>query len=133
MKLYISAKFQNQNYARQVRTRLEQNLGHEVTSGWLDEVNDDGPTACRRDIADMNRADAMLFLPEHCEAGRGMWVEFGYMLAQGKPIFIFEPNAHVGACVFTTHPLVLCITRLGAIPVSCPMRDNDECMSGPRC
>lgn len=99
MKIYIAARYTQKEFGQHIRRDL-QSLGHEVTSGWLDEVDDAPRAAALRDVADVARADAVLLLSAVTDGGKGMWVEAGIAIALGKKIFVYPTFETVRSCVF---------------------------------
>lgn len=113
LKLYLAAHFAEQAEMRLLRSRLHQ-LGHEVTSSWLDQT---APQArarrlvaqpdryreiARTDVADIHRSDTLVLV--RGDPGRGKHVEFGIALAWGlRLILIGEPEV-----VFHVLPVVEC-------------------------
>ncbi len=93
MKVYIATKWENKPAAREVRKQLIE-MGHKVTSQWLDTGEYDGPAeiAAQRDINDVLDADVLLLLQDgyNIEGGCGMWVEMGIAIAEGMPVVVIS-------------------------------------------
>lgn len=108
MRIYIAGRFSRQLEFREVAKRLTE-MGHEVTSSWLDEsvllnhsMHDITPAysakAAQHDLQDIDYADAVLFYAEDPLVGTprgGRHVEFGYALAKGKLIFVIGPKENI--------------------------------------
>jgi nucleoside 2-deoxyribosyltransferase len=110
MKIYVAARYTKKDEARQVADELTA-LGHEVTSQWVyTGVDDDLVLAAFRDLADIEKADAILLLTQWLDGGKGMWVEVGYALGTGTPVYLY-PNM-VESCVFCHLHDVKVITNL---------------------
>jgi nucleoside 2-deoxyribosyltransferase len=80
--------------------------GFKVTSSWL--VEDDKLTDeyARKDLADIDRADALVAMnpAEWAERGTGgRHVELGYALAQGKPIVLVGARSNIFHHLMTVH------------------------------
>lgn len=104
MKIYLAAQYPRRDELRVYRDALEL-LGIHVTSRWLNEqepLNGNFTTrpdswyyeTARVDLEDITEADAILFFAEDPTIGikrGGRHVEFGYALAQGKPIYVVTP------------------------------------------
>lgn len=105
MYIYLAAAYQRQLEMRGVRTQL-QRMGHRVTARWLDaERGVDGWSApyiqeaapalqadARRDMEDIERAQAVFSFTDGLPARGGRHVEFGYALALGKRLFVIGPR-----------------------------------------
>lgn len=109
MRIYLASRWQNRLVLHEQRERL-QAYGHEVTSRWLDEEADILPAeAAQQDLEDIESADALVLWPDLSlpvtRLYGGMFVEFGYALAQGKHLIIVGDHP----CIFLKLPNV---TRL---------------------
>ncbi len=92
MKIYLAGRFSAQDRLCVVRKRLQE-LGHEVTSTWLDEpkeksypntTNEERGQYARRDLRDIARSQILaldLLLPP---SRGGLDVEFGVALADPR-------------------------------------------------
>lgn len=115
MKLYIAARYTQKEFASLIRTALLEQ-GHTTTSTWIDfDLASDGETAAK-DFADIDRADAVLFLAANVEGMKGAYVEVGYALGKGKPVYVFPTLAPVTSCIFMHHPGVKELPRLRDLP-----------------
>lgn len=95
MRVYVASKYQNKDLVRKHVLKLKE-AGFEITSTWhrepyapnvqLDEISDAKlRRIAKRDIVELEAADAILVLSHDCLVGRGgMWWEFGYAYAQNK-------------------------------------------------
>jgi len=92
MKIYLASNYstwpQMQEHAKVLKE-----LGHEVTSEWINGTHgaDDHADYARIDLRDLEVADAVIFFSESPDGSRtrgGKHVEFGYALAKGKHIFL---------------------------------------------
>ena len=121
MKIYLAARFHWKNRLREFRKDLEE-LGHIVTSSWLDTPwEDDGsskwmttaaPPDAReewaiKDITDIEMSHVFIYFSEGTPARGGCHVEFGYALAmyvnvQLEGVWIVGPQENV----FHYHPSV---------------------------
>ncbi len=118
MTVYIAAPFKRKEEARRAREILE-SLGIGCTSRWLDthlSDYDSPPDVLQRealeDFHDVHRAEGLVLLDGFPGEGRGMFVELGYALAKGKPIWVLEG---VQNCIFYHHPRVRRIESLSEI------------------
>lgn len=96
MKIYIAAKYAKRYELRPVVEQLRA-MGHECTSQWIDngEESKGQRAAALMDLADVDRADMVIFLAEHHRSqniGGGRWFEFGYAFAKEKKIIVVQPG-----------------------------------------
>jgi nucleoside 2-deoxyribosyltransferase len=103
--VYIAAPYPAREAAIDLMATLDA-AGFEVTSSWL--VEDDMLTDefARKDLDDIDRADALVAMnpPEWAERGTGgRHVEFGYALAQGKPIVLVGARSNIFHHLMTVH------------------------------
>jgi nucleoside 2-deoxyribosyltransferase len=97
--IYIAAPYPLRPVAITVMHDLEA-AGHRVTSSWLRTgcQDDDCTLTARRDLEDIDVADALLVLqPDdwHDKGTGGRHIEFGYALAKGKQLIVFgEPSTN---------------------------------------
>lgn len=106
MNIYIAARYSRKEEMKTVRDAL-QKAGFAVTSSWLDEPHGANTKLselsdalneeyAQVDIDDINRSDRILFFSESVLTPRGgRHVEFGYALAQGKPIDVVGPKENI--------------------------------------
>jgi nucleoside 2-deoxyribosyltransferase len=108
IRTYLAAQYARRDELREYVATLA-NIGIEVTSRWLDEKGSlDGNMDDKNeefyietsniDIADIDRADMMIFFAEDPTVGikrGGRHVEFGYAWAMHKPIAIIGPKENV--------------------------------------
>lgn len=102
MKIYLAARYLRRDELREYRRKLKE-LGHEVTSRWLDERKDAASTVhdvteaehikiALRDLEDVAAAD--MFVVFNNEKGMkkrgGHHVEMGYAMAKGKKLVVLE-------------------------------------------
>lgn len=116
MKIYIAGRYSRRDEFREVAKQLEE-MGHEVTSQWLDEDVDLNHTmadiqpefatgAALTDLHDIDEAQVVLFFSESKLTPRGgRHVEFGYALAKGKFIYVIGPKENI----FHYNPMVVSI------------------------
>ena len=110
MKFYLCSRWARQDELKAVREKLKQ-LGHEVTSRWLDvtdRLGGDGENAEQRqaaaavDCEDIQQADALIAFTEDYRNGvpagaarGGRHVEWGLAMAWGKNLFVVGPRENV--------------------------------------
>lgn len=111
LRVYLAGRYSRRvelaGYADELRS-----YGLEITSRWLlgnhQAENDElhrGAAAERfaaEDVADLDAADVLLAFtepPRSSSSRGGRHVEFGYALAQGKPILVVGPREHVFCCL----------------------------------
>lgn len=102
MKIYIATSYTNK-YAGQTFAEELIAEGHIVTATWLTRVEkeelateDDKRQYARRDLADIDEADALIVLTRNLDrVTSGMWVEFGYAWAKDKAVFICGPHKNI--------------------------------------
>lgn len=116
MKVYLCGRYSRRDQLRSVREELQE-LGHVVTSRWLDtswrEKDDSGSAAAPaeyraefavKDLEDVAAADCVIaFTEEPRSGGRGgRHVEFGAALALGKRLIVVGHRENL----FHHHPRV---------------------------
>ena len=97
MKVYIAAPYTCRAAAIAVMHVLEA-AGHVVTSRWLRETNPNCDANAKKDLTDIDNADALLALnfKEWQDKGSGgRHVELGYALALGKRIVLYGPRTNI--------------------------------------
>lgn len=97
MKVYIAAPFELRNDARELMHALEAK-GHEVTSSWLRELDEESDKWARVDLQDIARADIFLLLnPDGWQrkGGGGRHTETGYAIALGKQIVVAGVRSNI--------------------------------------
>ena len=106
--VYIAARYSRRNEMKAIASHL-QGAGVSVTSRWLDEdkpldtkLGDDSPRfyieTAKADIADIDRADTILFFSEDPLVGTprgGRHVEFGYALGLGKRMVVIGGSENI--------------------------------------
>lgn len=115
MKLYIAAKFEQRAIAVAIAEMITA-MGHHNTALWVSDPDDpewEPQVDAERDLADIERANALLLLPPHT-GGCGCWVEMGYALALRKPVFVLGSEMR---SVFHHLDGVRMIERLEEIPL----------------
>jgi len=136
--VYIAAPYP----ARREAIRLMEALnasGFEVTSSWLvadDELTDE---FARKDLNDIDRADALVALNPESWANLGTGgrhVEFGYALAKGKPLVIVGARTNIfhqlsDVTVVANEPELILVLRGSPVTdfPTCPEtgEDVDDC------
>lgn len=79
-------------------------LGHEITHEWWLSEEKTAEQALR-DLQGVQEADAVIAVFTHDDYPyRGTWVEVGYALALGKPVYIVGTAGD--QCIFVHHPNV---------------------------
>ena len=93
MKLYTASSFENRMNLHPMRERLTE-MGHVVTSRWLDERPDIvAEEAAATDLEDIRSADALVLWPDTDNFGPGRFIEFGYALALGLDVYVINAPA----------------------------------------
>jgi hypothetical protein len=109
MKVYLAAQYARRDELRAYRYILENHLGIEVTSRWLDEKEPLNSQMGQHpeyfyvetatfDLEDVDKADAVIFFSENPLVGvprGGRHVEYGYAFKGGKTIFVVGPKENV--------------------------------------
>lgn len=90
MKVYIAAPYVRRHEAQNLSRALQAH-DIDVTSRWLvvgDALDDAG---ARKDLEDIDDADALIAfnMPEWRREGGGRHAEFGYAIAQGKRLIVY--------------------------------------------
>jgi hypothetical protein len=126
MRIYIAAKYGRRFELRDVAKRLR-GYGHEVTSRWLDNGEEQSMTptsAALMDIEDVERADTVLFIAEEVgslNTGGGRYVELGWALARDKRIIAVQPpnvqptddgRYRTHEVVFLAHPSIFIVASI---------------------
>lgn len=108
IRVYLAGRYSKRDELRQYAERLR-HRGVEVTSSWLEEtlpldVNHYSLTTtenvglAQTDLRDIDRAHLVIFFAEDAEKQPprgGRHVEFGYALAQHKPIYVIGKEENV--------------------------------------
>lgn len=106
MKFYIAARYGRKAEAKALALKLQE-LGHGITSTWIDQAEDEmlydqGPDAAARfaqkDLNEISSADGLIALSETEDSvyGRGgRHVELGYALAAGCRIIVIGPRENL--------------------------------------
>lgn len=106
MRFYIAARYGRKAEAKALAVRLIK-LGHEVTSTWVDQAEDEmlyteGPQAAgnfaRKDYAEIDAADGLVALSEdetNTWGRGGRHVEFGYAAGRGKRLIVVGPKENL--------------------------------------
>lgn len=109
-KVYIAAKYHRRFTLRYVANALRSN-GHEVTSKWLDNGEEEAGSAAaaaQMDIDDVSAADTVLFFGEphgSKNSGGGRWFELGLAFAWGKRcIVVLGPVTEADASLGNAAP-----------------------------
>jgi len=140
MKVYLAAKFEQQEMMRAVRYFLVSN-GHEVTSRWIDveHENDEAHTVtdemrveyAQMDIDDVLKADTLIAfsgLRSEPAIGGGRHVEFGIALQAGKDIIVVGPK---GEHIFHWCQDVIHVGDVNALAaILHTMESDDEVQAG---
>ena len=97
MKFYLAGSFSSQSMLLAIMYLL-QAMGHEVTSHWLIQTgNAPNPTRAKMDLSDIDVADAVIVFTSIPSTTGGLWVELGYALGIGKPVYLCGPRSNVFA------------------------------------
>lgn len=95
--VYIAAPYPIRDLAQGVMRFLEE-AGLDVTSSWLKSEDHLDDKHARLDLADVDRADALVLLnhKEWVNSGTGgRHVEVGYAIARGKPIVLVGERSNI--------------------------------------
>lgn len=97
MNVYIAGPNAGRRTAIGVMHLLEAH-GHTVTSTWLRQLDELDDAHARLDLADVDRADALVALNfkawQHLGSG-GRYVEFGYAIARGKRLIVVGERSNI--------------------------------------
>ena len=96
-KVYVASPFELRNEAIRVMGLLK-DKGHEVTSRWLSQLDEEGDKGARMDLADVARADALLLLnpEEYRRSGTGgRHCEFMHAWTLGKQVTICGVRSNI--------------------------------------
>jgi len=108
MKIYLAGRFSNKKKLQRERDFLEE-LGHEVTSRWLDGDSGSMVDTAQMDLDDIDSCDAIVLWaddPKQDERPmQGALVELGYAIAKGKLLFVL--NQLRNKCIFFYLPQVI--------------------------
>lgn len=102
MQLYVAAKFEEREYARDLMDALEF-ANHTITYDWTEGTE----FTTEQAILDMNgvmEAEALVFLAKKKYNYAGALVEFGIAVARNIPIYIIGDA--IDNCIFVTLPNV---------------------------
>lgn len=108
MRIYLASRWRNRVVLHLMRERLQE-LGHTITSRWLDEAHDlPAVSAAYQDLTDIDTSDAIVLWPDltpPMSKYGGLFVEFGYALAANKQIYHIDDGS--SPCVFLQLPQVI--------------------------
>lgn len=96
-RVYVAAPYEMRDEAIKIKRVLE-NLEYEVTSRWLTQLDEEGDAGARMDLADVERADALLLLnPEEFRriGTGGRHCEFMYAWTLGKKIVVLGVRSNI--------------------------------------
>lgn len=115
MKFYIASRVKDRYLVKDIHKKLL-DLGHEVTSKWVDENNiipyednvESASTRAQQCIKDSGDCDVFILITD--ESGAGMYTEFGAALSsnvttKGTPK-IYVIGSHLNRSMFFFHPRV---------------------------
>ena len=100
MKLYLAARYDRLAEMAALAEAIE-DLGHEVTSRWIEGHGQPDGDSALYDLTDVVVADALVLFTEEptahvpFAARGGRHVEFGYALRAGKRMFIVGPRENI--------------------------------------
>lgn len=97
MKLYLAARYDRRQKLGELAESIEQ-LGHAVTSRWLNGHGQEDADSALYDLTDVVLADGLVLFTESARTrGRsgGRHVEFGYALHANKALFIVGPEENI--------------------------------------
>jgi nucleoside 2-deoxyribosyltransferase len=106
MKIYLAATYSRHAEMRGYRSEL-QNLGHKVTSRWIDvggevmgaaglaSVPATGAGYAEHDLEDIRAADVVIVFTDVPSSTGGLHVELGYAFGLGKQVIISGPRTNV--------------------------------------
>lgn len=114
MRVYVAAKWEDRERAREVMWRLERS-GHTVTYDWTRGPEDLSAAQALIDIDGVRRAEALVFLADRKYAFMGALVEFGVAVERGIPIYLV--GGHIDACIFTYLPQVERMLHVSDLPL----------------
>lgn len=103
MKIYVSAKWEDQERAREVMLQLIE-AGHTITYDWTVQLQESGEQA-EKDICGVIAADAFVGIFEKDLKYVGALMEFGAALAMGVPVYVIG-TAPITNHMFFKHDLV---------------------------
>lgn len=119
LRIYVAAPWEYRKQAKEVMERLDQYSRVKITHDWTDEpaIGTDRDKACASlDLTGVEQADCLLMLVEE-KSGCGMWVEMGYALRCGIPVFMVPLHKDADAVpyrsIFQSLPGVTCYPFLG--------------------
>lgn len=111
MRIYLAARYSRIRELREYRNEIE-NLGHIVTSTWLDgehEATDTDMLAnvglagkhAMEDVLDVMRSDCLISFTEvpKTETRGGRHAEFGIAVAMRKRLILVGPMEHIFHCL----------------------------------
>ena len=100
MKLYLAARYDRIDEMAELADTIE-DLGHEVTSRWIEGNSQPDGESGGYDLTDVVVADGLVLFTEEPTANvpfaarGGRHVEYGYALRAGKQMFIVGPRENI--------------------------------------
>ena len=100
MKIYVAGKYPPTAEYKRVKKLLVE-AGHEITFdwstyGWKPEAPQSHNYMAQRMLEAVTEAEALVLVVPNTSGGTGCFIEFGYALAQGKPISVYSPKTTKG-------------------------------------
>ncbi len=104
MKIYVAGKYEEGPGVISYIARVLESRGHIITFKWWEGQEFNKLEKSLFDLEGVKTADALVVYMENSHSYKGTWVEVGYAIAKGKPIyFMGQENADM---VFRSH--ILC-------------------------
>jgi hypothetical protein len=98
MRLYLAARYHRREELGALARSIAE-LGHQVTSRWLNGFGQDDADSALYDLTDVVVADALVLFTEKSARlraqGGGRHVEFGYALYANKALFLVGPRENI--------------------------------------
>lgn len=92
MKLYLAHNWAAREYLNNEVLPVLLAAGHQTTSSWITKTQDPQEQAfnAEQDLEDVRQADALVHFSDQFGStpGRGKYVELGYAVGIGKPVFV---------------------------------------------
>ena len=112
MKIYLAHNYAAKSWLRLTVVPMFVSKGHEITSRWVFDDEDDTGANC---LEDVERADTLVYFSWQAgeRAGAGKFVELGYAIRAGKRVFVVDDKWQLSPeCIFHGLPTLVHVEKV---------------------